>query len=108
MSEIIGFIVVREMKNPVEVTIISNQYSTLLVSHEENEIDTYGKCLFEAIAFFPNNTKVNVITNNVFVTNTISYWKDEVQQKYNYWKQFFELVKEKNIELFAYTKYDLN
>ncbi len=108
MSEIIGFIVVREMKNPVEVTIISNQYSTLLVSHEENEIDTYGKCLFEAIAFFPNRTKVNVITNNVFVTNTISYWKEEVQQKYNYWKQFFELVKEKNIDISAYTKYDLN
>ena len=103
-----GFIIIREIKNPVEVTIISNQYATLHVQKEEHEVETVGKCLLEALDFFQNDTKVNVVTNNVFVTNTITYWSEEVKQKYKYWKNFFEKIKEKNIELVAYTKYDLN
>lgn len=103
-----GFIIIKELKNPVEVTIIAQQYITLQVQQEEQEVKTIGKCLYEAIAFFPDDAKVNVVTNNVFVTNTITYWSEEIKQKCTYWKNFYEKIKEKNIELVAYTKYDLN
>jgi hypothetical protein len=101
-----GFIIIKEFKNPVEVIIISNKYTTLQVQHEENEANTIGKCLVEALAFFPDDGKINVVTNNVFVTNTITYWSEEIKQKYPYWKDLFEQINKRNIEVFAYTKYD--
>jgi len=97
------FIIVKEDNTQLEVTLIKNKIISFLID-KQNEIDSYAVSISQALDFF-DNCQVTIFTSNIFVTNTLTEWKDVIGEKHEIWRKLFQKQREKNVELHAYTAY---
>jgi len=97
------FIIVKEVNSQLEVTLIKNKIISFLID-KQNEIDSYAYAISQALDFF-DDCQVTIFTSNIFVTNTITEWKDVIGEKHESWSRLFQKQRKKKVELHAYTAY---
>jgi hypothetical protein len=97
------FIIVKEIDSQLEVTVIKNKIISFLID-KQNEIDSYANAINQALDFF-DDCQVSIFTSNIFVTNTITEWKNVISEKHESWRKLFQKQEQKHVELYAYTAY---
>lgn len=74
-------------------------------NQNESDINIYADCILQNLDFVDPNSDVVIFSKNVYVTNTVSYWLNEVSETHDYWAKLKQKLESKNIKVSAFTEY---
>lgn len=103
------YVIINEKKNDkhiLEIAIVREKIINLAIDFID-PITSYAEALKISIDFF-TNCNITVFSKNIFVTNSINEWFNDVSQKHETWKSLADKLQEKHIKLTAFTMFEKN
>lgn len=72
---------------------------------DNDDVNLYADAIYQTLHFVSPESEVVIFSQNVYLTNAINSWLNEVSDVHPSWKKVKELTLDKEFKVSAYTNY---